>query len=72
VALYRSSVEAIMLYHLHKQRQLQQCCYAREHLQCHPGLTGSVMMTPNLPSTLMSNVRTSQLTHCGSCSACVR
>ena len=36
------------------------------------GLTGSVMMTPNLPSTLMSKLRTSQFTHCGSCSACMK
>ena len=30
---------------------------------------GSAMMTPNLPRTLMSNERTSQVTHCGSLSA---
>lgn len=31
---------------------------------------GSVMMTPNLPRMLQSKLRTSQLIHWGSCSAC--
>lgn len=37
---------------------------------CQKLTGGSAMMTPNLPSTVMSNVRTSILSHCGSGSAC--